>query len=156
MGLPGRRLALAAAAVLAAAALLWPVPVLEVRNDSRGTTRVFRLGPGRTFSVTYRHSLYDQPVTEEFSAAPGGLALTRLASPSGAVLEYFGFPDSAPSRAMQRRLGTVVFRVAAGEAQQLEAAGRRVSFLALGDHGDRLTARASAVPRWALLLAGTP
>jgi hypothetical protein len=97
---------------------------------------------GDAFSVTYRHSIYLQPVTEEFSVVPGGeLVLTGVRSESGAVLEYFGFSDSRPFHAMKRPMRTIVFRVAVEGAQVLTLGDRRISFLALGDPGDRITLR---------------
>lgn len=98
--------------------------------------------PGDSFSVTSIHSIYREPVTEEFSVGRGGeLVLTGVRSASGAVMEYFGFDDSRPFHAMDRPMRAIVFRVAAGDAQVLTLGDRRISFLSLGDHGDRITVR---------------
>jgi len=101
---------------------------------------------GDAFSITYQHSIYRQPVVEEFSVGPGGeLVLTGVRSESGAVLEYFGFSDSRPFHAMNRPMRTIVFRVAMDGAQMLTLDGRRISFLGLGDPGDRITVRLADV-----------
>jgi hypothetical protein len=101
---------------------------------------------GDAFSITYQHSIYRRPVVEEFSVGPGGeLVLTGVRSESGAVLEYFGFTDSRPFHAMNRPMRTIVFRVAVEGAQMLTLGGRRISFLGLGDPGDRITLRLADV-----------
>ena len=101
---------------------------------------------GDAFSITYQHSIYRQPVVEEFSVSPGGeLVLTGVRSDSGAVLEYFGFSDSRPFHGMKRPMRTIVFRVAMEGAQTLTLGGRRISFLRLGDPGDRITLRLADV-----------
>jgi len=126
--------------------MLWPGTSLEFANTDRGTVFRYPLERGQTFSVTYVHSIYRQPVVEEFSVGPGGeLVLTGVRSESGAVLEYFGFTDSRPFHAMNRPMRTIVFRVAVEEAQTLSLGDRRVSFLRLGDPGDRITVRLADV-----------
>jgi hypothetical protein len=128
------------------AIMLWPGTSLEFANTDRGTVFRYPLERGQTFSVTYVHSIYRQPVVEEFSVGPGGeLVLTGVRSESGAVLEYFGFADSRPFHAMNRPMRTIVFRVAVEEAQTLSLGDRRVSFLSLGEPGDRITVRVANV-----------
>lgn len=124
--------------------LFRPATVLEFGNDVRGIVARYPVNPGDSFAVTYRHSIYLQPVVEEFSVGRGGdLVLTGVRSDSGAVLEYFGFSDSRPFHAMNRPMRTIVFRVAMEGAQALTLGGRRISFLNLGDPGDRITLRLS-------------
>jgi hypothetical protein len=128
------------------AIMLWPGTSLEFANTDRGTVFRYPLERGQTFSVTYVHSIYRQPVVEEFSVGPGGeLVLTGVRSESGAVLEYFGFTDSRPFHAMNRPMRTIVFRVAVEEAQTLSLGDRRVSFSSFGDPGDRITVRLADV-----------
>lgn len=128
--------------------LFWPVTVLEFENAERGTVVRFHVEAGDAFSVTYRHSIHRQPVTEEFSVGrTGELVLTGVRSESGAVLEYFGFTDSRPFHAMNRPMRDIVFRVAVDGAQLLTIGDRRISFLSLGDPGDRIMVRMAAVSR---------
>ena len=137
-----RRLPLLLLAAAGGAFLFRPATVLEFENAGRGVVARYAVRPGDAFSVTYRHSIYLQPVVEEFSVGPDGdLILTGVRSDSGAVLEYFGFNDSRPFHAMNRPMRTIVFRVAMEGAQTLTLGGRRISFLALGDPGDRITVR---------------
>lgn len=155
-----RRTPLLLLAAAAGAILLWPATALRFENVDRGAVVRYAVGRGDRFAVTYIHSIYRQPVTEEFSVGAGGeLVLTGVRSASGAVLEYFGFPDSRPFHAMNRPMRTIVFRVAAGDAQELSIAGRRVSFLALGGHGDRIAVTLATVPMAAWMIdraAGWP
>jgi hypothetical protein len=62
------------------------------------------------------------------------------------VREYFGLTALGERQLRPRTLDEVVFRVAAGEVQRLQAAGRERSFLEFGDHGDRLVVRAARRP----------
>lgn len=141
-----RRLPLLLLAAVGAAFLFRTATVLEFENTGRGIVARYPVNPGDAFSITYQHSIYRQPVVEEFSVGPGkDLVLTGVRSESGAVLEYFGFGDSRPFHAMNRPMRTIVFRVAMEGAQTLTLDGRRISFLRLGDPGDRITVRLADV-----------
>lgn len=155
--------AVLAAAVLAAAAAalaLRPVTLLELRNEARGQTVRIALPAGGGFAVTSQHSMYDQPVTEEFAVgASGELLLEAVSSPSAAVREYFGITAAGERHAIHRAMRQIVFRIAAGEPQRLRVAGAERSFLELGEHGDRIVftaARAPAVARWLARLLRSP
>lgn len=79
----------AGALVLAAAALLTPVPVLEVTLE--GTGRVLWRVPVHDRSVVelrYTSSLFRVPVVERFMVAGGVLRLVDVLSPAEAVFEY--------------------------------------------------------------------
>jgi len=116
---------------------------LLVENTDRGTTFRIRLRPGEVFSVVYQHSIYDQPVTEDFVVDDDGrIVLEAVTSPSAAVREYFGITSAGERHAMARTMPEVVFRIATATAQRLRAGGLDRSFLELGEHGDRLVLRA--------------
>lgn len=141
-----RRLPLLLLAATGVAFLFRPATVLEFENSGRGVVARYAVKAGDAFSITYQHSIYRQPVVEEFSVGPGGeLILTGVRSDSGAVLEYFGFSDSRPFHALNRPMRTIVFRVAMEGAQTLTLGGRRISFLRLGDPGDRIVLRLADV-----------
>ena len=141
-----RRLPLLLLAAAGVAFLFRPATVLEFENAGRGVVARYAVKAGDAFSITYQHSIYRQPVVEEFSVGPGGeLILTGVRSDSGAVLEYFGFSDSRPFHALNRPMRTIVFRVAMEGAQTLTLGGRRISFLRLGDPGDRIVLRLADV-----------
>jgi hypothetical protein len=138
----------AVAAASAAAGALRPVTVLEIENTGRERTIRIALGPGAAFSVTSHHSMYEEPVTEEFVVDRAGrIVLTAVSSPSAAVREYFGIIAAGERHALTRAMPEVVFRIAAGEPQRLRVAGGpERSFLELGEHGDRLVMRAGRAP----------
>ncbi|MBI2312632.1 MAG: hypothetical protein HYU77_09035 [Betaproteobacteria bacterium] len=144
--------AAAAAFVLVATTLIYPVTVAEFENASRGRTVLFRVDAGEVFSVTYHHSMYDQPITEEFTVGDdGGIVLKALWSPSGAVREYFGITAPGDYHVMNRVMPEVVFRVAAGVPQRMKIGGAEHSFLELGEHGDRIVLRGARKPLAAYL-----
>ena len=134
-------------AALAAAAALNPVTVLVLQNGARGEATCVELREGESFSVTSHHSMYDWPVTEEFMVDPKRrIVLKSVSSPSAAVREYFGISGAGERHALKREMREVVFRVAAGTPQRLQAGGLERSFLEFGDHGDRLVMRAVLRP----------
>ena len=156
MGRAARWLALGGVAVAGAAAALHPVTVLELENAARGRTWRFALRGGEVFSVVSQHSMYDQPVTEEFSVDDRGrIALRAVSSPSAAVREYFGITGPGERHAVERPMRQVVFRIAMGRVQSLRLGGAEHSFLHFGGHGDRLVMRAVLRPAGAQPLAGT-
>ena len=117
---------------------------LLVENTDRGTVFRVPLRPGEVFAVIYHHSIYDQPVTEEFVVDDEGhIVLQAVTSPSAAVREYFGITSAGDRHAMVRAMPEIVFRIAAGTVQRLRVGDVERSFLELGDHGDRLVLRAA-------------
>jgi hypothetical protein len=143
-----RSLALALVVLLVAAGPATAPPAhrarqLLVENTDRGTVFHIRLRPGEIFSVVYQHSIYDQPVTEDFVVdEEGRIVLRAVTSPSAAVREYFGITSAGERHAMARTMPEIVFRIATGTPQRLRAGGVERSFLELGEHGDRLVLRA--------------
>jgi hypothetical protein len=149
-GLLALGVAALAAALLAA---LRPVTVLELENAARGRTLRAAVREGEPFSVVYHHSMYDAPVTEEFVLAGGRVLLQAVSSPSAAVREYFGLAAAGQRHQVARAMPEVVFRVAAGVPQRLQVRGASVSFLEVGEHGDRLVLKAGRAPafaRWSM------
>jgi hypothetical protein len=143
-----RPLSLAAAAAATLVATAPPSPSrhaeeLVLENAERGHTLRVPLRPGEIFSVVYQHSIYDQPVTEDFVVDDRGrIVLEAVESPSAAVREYFGLTAPGQRHAVVRPMREVVFRVAEGTPQRLRAGGVERSFLELGEHGDRIVMRA--------------
>ncbi|HET8542360.1 MAG TPA: hypothetical protein VFL83_20965 [Anaeromyxobacter sp.] len=139
---------LAAALALALAGVAPAAPdgglVLVLENAERGRRVAVALPPGGRFSVTSRHSMYDAPVTETFVLREDGrIVLRRVSSSSAAVREYLGLTAAGEDHAVERVLPEIVFRIAMGEPQRLRAGGLDLSFLELGQHGDRLVMRAA-------------
>ena len=143
------RLALVVGASLAAAVAVYPVTALEVENTGRGQATRIALREGEPFSITSKHSIYDQPVTEEFVVRPDRrIVLKAVGSPSAAVRESFGISGVGERQepAVERDSREIVLRVAMGTPQRLRVGRLEWSFLQLGDHGDRLVIRAIRRP----------
>ena len=146
-------IALATAAGAAAVAALRPLTVLELTNTTRSRAVALPVDPASGFSVTYHHSMYDHPVTEEFIVAPGGgIVLQAVSSPSAAVLEYFGIAAIGERHPVVRSMSEVVFRVAAGAPQRLRIGDDERSFSTFGEPGDRILMRAACRPGLACAL----
>jgi len=144
MGRSARRLVLAcAAASFVAPAPTHPIAFLEIGNSTRDEAELIALHERTPFSVTSWHSMYDQPVIEEFVLdGRCHIVLKSVSSPSAAVREYLGITSPGERHALERAMGQIVFRVAMGTPQRLNAGARERSFLEFGDHGDRLVMRA--------------
>jgi hypothetical protein len=113
-------------------------PALEISIDGAASRRIALDGDGR-FSVTYWHSMYHAPLTEDFVVdAARELRLVAVRSDHGGVLEYLGFESAAPVQPMDRRFPRVSFLVATKEAQALVVGARRWSFREFGGPGTRV------------------
>jgi len=145
---------IAALAAALAAIALRPVELVRVEDERRGRTFTFPVARGEPFTVTWQHSMYDQPVTEEYVVGPGDeIVLRAVSSPSAAAREYLGLTAAGERQPIVRALPRVVFRVAEGAPQRLRVGGEERSFLELGDPGDRLVLSARRVPAAARWLA---
>jgi hypothetical protein len=127
-------------------ALLHPIIFLAIENPARGAAELIALHTGARFSVTSQHSMYDQPVIEEFELdGHCHIVLKSVSTPSAAVREYFGITSLRERHAVERAMKQIVFRVAMGTPQRLNSGAGERSFLEFGDHGDRLVMRAMAL-----------
>jgi hypothetical protein len=77
----------AAIAIVTGVALATPVPVLAVSDGHREITGTLAEGEALTYS--YRQSIYDVPVFEEFVRQGDVIALLRVRSPDIRSIEYF-------------------------------------------------------------------
>jgi len=125
----------------AAAVALWPEASLRVENGARGEVARFPVADGERFSVTWVHSMYGAPVTDEFEVRGARIALRAVESPSAAALEYLGLTGAGDRQEMARLLQALAYRVAMGEPQRLRVGGAERSFAELGGRGDRLELR---------------
>lgn len=74
-------------AVMTGAALAAPVPVLTIRGDAAEI--VAALDQGEALTYSYRQSIYDVPVYEEFVRQNDTLDMRRVRSPDIRSVEYF-------------------------------------------------------------------
>jgi hypothetical protein len=85
----GRSRALLALAllILTGVALATPVPVLAISGNGVDVLR--RLDEGEALTYSYRQSIYDVPVREEFVRRGDVIELLRVRSPDIRSIEYF-------------------------------------------------------------------
>jgi hypothetical protein len=74
------------------AALAAPVPVLAI--SSGGDEVLARLDDGEAVTYSYRQSIYDVPVHEEFVRSGDAIDLLRVRSPDIRSVEYFRWDGS--------------------------------------------------------------
>jgi hypothetical protein len=137
---------------------LWPVRAVQIVNDTRQQT-IARLAArdGAPLRLSYVHSIYQQPGSEEFAVQPDGLELVRLASPSVAVLEYYARPEpillageAYEIRPQPQRYAQLSVRVGPVGRRTVVYAGHELALHELAADGDRVTLQVVQVPRLAL------
>ncbi len=117
-----------------------------------------RLGPGETFGIRYRHSVFGVAVEERLAPVPRGFQLVEVVSTTDRIEDYYAFPGGR----LQPMPG--YFRLAPGEETVIDAplrvratpVGQRTLVLEdggcvpLGDLGDivELRWRRVSVARW--------
>jgi hypothetical protein len=141
-------------AILVAA--LSPGRALVVRDAVSGRpASIVPIAIGETFAVTYVHSIYRQPALEEFVVRDEGFALTRIASRSEAVLEYYARSEPVQARdgAFELRpqpglvLSVLPLLASTDGARTLEYLSLRIP---LFRHGAHVTLSCESLPRAAI------
>ena len=132
----------------------YDVTLLHLENMDRPRTIHIRIGPSETFSMFYIHSIYKEPVAEEFQAEKGAIVLKGVRTKSPAVMEYYGFQDSRELHPLNQRVGAVfIIRRGMGESQGLIVRERKIYLSEIGERGDRIQMRVETIPLWRYLLA---
>jgi len=122
--------------------LLKKVIVLHLENMDHPRTIRIRINPTEPFSIFYIHSIYKEPVIEEFQAEKGAVVLRGVRTKSPAVMEYYGFEDPKEFHSMNQRLGAVfIIRRGMGEGQGLIVRERKIYLSEIGERGDRIQLR---------------
>ena len=125
--------------VIAGGVLLWKkVTVLHIENMDHPRTIRIRISPSEPFSVFYIHSIYKEPVVEEFQAEGDAIILKGVRTKSPAVMEYYGFEDMKGFHPMDQRLGAIYFKWGVGEGQGLIVRDRKIYLSEIGERGDRI------------------
>ena len=103
------------------------VHLLRVQNMDRPKRIHVRIGTSEPFSIFYIHSIYHEPVAEEFQAEKKAIILKGVRTKSPAVMEYYGFEDMKEFHSMNQRLGGVfIIRRGMGEGQGLIVRDRKI------------------------------
>jgi len=131
------------------------VSILHVDNMDRPRTVHIRIGASESFSIFYIHSIYKEPVAEEFQTEKGAIVLKGVRTKSRAVMEYYGFEDSREFHPLNQRLGAVfIIRRGMGEGQGLIVRDRKIYLSEIGEKGDRIQLRVESVPLGKYLFRG--
>jgi hypothetical protein len=121
------------------------VTVLHLENMDHPRTIRTRISPSEPFSVFYIHSIYQEPVVEEFEAEGDAMTLKGVRTKSPAVMEYYGFEDMKGFHPMRQRLGAIYFMWGVGEGQGLIVRDRKISLSEIGNSGDRIQLRVESL-----------
>jgi len=130
------------------------VNLLHVRNTDRPNAIRIRIGGFEPFSIFYIHSIYNEPVAEEFQAEKEAIYLKGVRTKSPPVMEYYGFQDMKEFHPMNQRLGAVfIIRRGMGEGQGLIVRDRKIYLSEIGEKGDRMQLSVESVPLGKYLLS---
>jgi hypothetical protein len=130
------------------------VHLLHVENMDRPKTIHIRIGASEPFSIFYIHSIYHEPVAEEFQAEKDAIVLKGVRTRSPAVMEYYGFEDTREFHPMNQRLGAVfIIRRGMGKGQGLIVKGRKIYLSEIGEKGDRIQLRVESISLGKYLLS---
>lgn len=130
------------------------VTLLHIENMDRPKAIHMRISPSETFSMFYIHSIYREPVIEEFQAEKDAIVLKGIRTKSPAVMEYYGFEDTKEFHPMNQRLGAVfIVRRGMGEGQGLIVGDRKIYLSEIGERGDRIQLRVESMSLGKYLLS---
>jgi hypothetical protein len=132
--------------VAGGALYLKEITFLQLENMDRGRALHIRVDPSEPFSIYYIHSLYREPVMEEFRVGKGVLLLEGVRTKSLAVMEYYGFEDAKEFHPVTQKLGAIFFKWGTGDGQALIVRERKIYLSEIGEKGDRIRLRVVSVP----------
>jgi hypothetical protein len=122
------------------------VTFLQLRNMDRPRTVQVRIHPSEAFAIFYVHSIYREPVAEEFQAERGAIVLKGVRTKSPAVMEYYGFDDVKEFHPIDQKLGAIfIMRRGMGEGQGLIVREMKIYLSEIGEKGDRIQLRVDSM-----------
>ena len=122
------------------------VLLLHVENMERQKSIHLRIGSSGLFSQFYIHSIYREPVVEEFQVDHEAIILKGVRTQSPAVMEYYGFQESKEFHPMDLKLGAVfLIKKGMGEGQGLVVGERKIYLSEVGEKGDRIQLRVESL-----------
>ena len=130
-------------AIIAGGVLVFKkVSLLHIENMERQKAIHIPIGPSGLFSQFYIHSIYREPVVEEFQVDHEAIILKGVRTQSPAVMEYYGFQESKEFHPMDLKLGAVfLIKKGMGEGQGLVVGERKIYLSEVGEKGDRIQLR---------------
>ena len=121
--------------------LLKKVTVLQLKNMDYPRMIHIKINPPEPFSIFYTHSIYNEPVIEEFQVEREAIVLRGVRTKSPAVMEYYGFEDMKEFHPMNQRLGAFYFKWGIGEGQGLIVRDKKIYLSEIGEKGDQIQLR---------------
>ena len=129
------------------------VTLLQLENlDHPRRIRVW-VSPSESFSMFYIHSVYHEPVFEEFQVEKEAIVLRGVRTNSPAVMEYYGFEDMKEFHPMNQRMGAIFFKWGVGEGQGLIVRDKKIYLSEIGEKGDRIQLRVGSMSLGKYLLS---
>lgn len=128
------------------------VTLLQLENLDRGDHLEIRVGPSEPFSMFYIHSIYLEPVIEEFRIQDGAILLEGIRTKSAPVMEYYGFEDIREFHPIHLKLGAIFFKWGTGQGQGLIVRERKIYLSEVGQKGDRIRLKVKSLPLGSYLI----
>jgi hypothetical protein len=128
------------------------VTALHLENMDHPTTLQIRISPTEPFSIFYIHSIYKEPVIEEFQVEKKAIVLKGVRTKSPAVMEYYGFEDMKEFHPIEQKFGAIFFKWGIGEGQGLIVRDKKIYLSQMGGRGDRIQLRVESMPLGKYLL----
>jgi len=141
--------------IIAGGAFLFKkVTLLHIENMDRPKAIHIQMRPSETFSMFYIHSIYKEPVVEEFQVERNAIILKGVRTKSPAIMEYYGFQEPGGFHPMDLKLGAVfLIRRGMGEGQGLIVGDKKIYLSEIGERGDRIQLRVESVSLGKYLLS---
>lgn len=126
--------------------VLKKVTILQLENLDRKTTLRLRVSPNEPLSLFYIHSIYREPVIEEFRIKEGALLLEGVRTKSPGVMEYYGFEEVKEFQPVFKKFNVIDVKRGTGEGQGLIINEKKIYLSEIGETGDRIRLRVVFVP----------
>jgi len=117
-----------------------------------------RISSSEAFSMFYIHSIYQEPVVEEFQVEKKAIILKGIRTKSPAIMEYYGFEDMKEFHSLNLELGAAfLIRRGMGEGQGVVVRERKIYLSEVGERGDRIQLRVESMSlvKYLLSVIGT-
>lgn len=110
---------------------------LCIENMDRGKSIFVKIGIKDQFSISYIHSIYKEPVIEEFNVDGEDIILTGIRTKSPAVMEYYGIEENKDFIKRNQRLGGVfILKKGMEQEQVIIVKDKKIGLSEIGDKGE--------------------
>lgn len=123
------------------------VLVLQIVNTDRTQKLYILTTPHSQFTLSYVHSIYLKPASEEFEVGEGEeIILKGVKAESPAVAHYYGFEDGRGFYPVNCGMKSFALRLGMSNPQTLGYGDRTISLQEIGQKGDRLEVKVGRMP----------